>query len=47
MKKGESGATEWNYLMAASTLIILPVVALFFTAQRHFVEGIALTGTKV
>jgi multiple sugar transport system permease protein len=47
MKSSQSGATEWNYLMAASTLVILPVIALFFAAQRSFVEGIALTGTKV
>jgi multiple sugar transport system permease protein len=46
MKSSESGATEWNYLMAASTLVILPVVALFILAQRSFIEGIALTGTK-
>jgi multiple sugar transport system permease protein len=47
MKTSQSGATEWHYLMAASTLVILPVVALFFLAQRSFVEGISLTGTKV
>jgi multiple sugar transport system permease protein len=46
MKTSQSGATEWNYLMAASTLVILPVVTLFFIAQRSFVEGIALSGTK-
>ncbi len=42
----KSGLTDWHYLMAASTLVILPVIALFFFAQRHFVEGIALTGSK-
>jgi multiple sugar transport system permease protein len=46
MKTSQSGGTEWHYLMAASTLVILPVIALFFVAQRSFVEGIALTGTK-
>jgi len=46
MKTSESGATEWHYLMAASTLVILPVITLFFVAQRSFIEGIALTGTK-
>ena len=46
MKSSESGATEWPYLMAASTLVILPVITLFFFAQRKFVEGIALTGIK-
>jgi multiple sugar transport system permease protein len=46
MKTSESGATEWPYLMAASTLVILPVIALFLVAQRSFVEGISITGLK-
>jgi multiple sugar transport system permease protein len=46
MQTTGSGGIEWNYLMAASTLMILPVITLFFLAQRSFVEGIALTGTK-
>jgi len=46
MKQSESGATEWPYLMAASTLVILPVIALFLAAQRSFVEGITVTGMK-
>jgi multiple sugar transport system permease protein len=46
LKTSQSGATEWPYLMAASTLVILPVITLFFIAQRSFIEGIALTGTK-
>ena len=46
MQTTGSGGIEWNYMMAASTLIILPVIALFFVAQRSFIEGIALTGTK-
>ena len=36
--------TQWNYLMAASTLTMLPVLILFFAAQRYFMEGILLTG---
>jgi multiple sugar transport system permease protein len=32
--------------MAASTLVVLPVIVLFFLAQRTFIEGIATTGTK-
>jgi multiple sugar transport system permease protein len=47
MKTSRSGATEWHFLMAASTLVILPVITLFLVAQRSFVEGIALTGSKV
>jgi multiple sugar transport system permease protein len=43
----KSALTDWHYLMAASTLVILPVIALFFAAQRAFVEGIAVTGSKM
>lgn len=42
----KSALTDWHYLMAASTLIILPIIALFLAAQRSFVEGIATTGGK-
>ena len=38
--------SQWHLLMAAATVILLPVVILFFVAQRYFIEGIALTGTK-
>jgi multiple sugar transport system permease protein len=38
--------TEWTYLMAACVVFVLPVMILFFFAQRLFVEGITLTGIK-
>jgi multiple sugar transport system permease protein len=37
---------NWAYLMAASLAVVLPVVVVFFIAQRLFVEGIAFTGLK-
>lgn len=37
---------EWGALMAASILVLLPVIILFFTCQKYFVEGISFTGTK-
>lgn len=37
---------EWNLLMAASTVITLPMLLLFFLAQRTFIQGITLTGLK-
>jgi len=37
---------EPQLLMAASAFTILPIIALFFAAQRHFVEGIASTGLR-
>ncbi len=39
-------SSQWHLLMEASTVIVLPVIILFFFAQRYFIEGIALTGTK-
>ncbi len=44
--QSKSGDTPWNQLMAASTLIVAPVVVLFVLAQREFVRGIATTGLK-
>jgi multiple sugar transport system permease protein len=40
------GETEITLLMAATTLMILPVTVLFFLAQKTFIEGISLTGLK-
>ncbi|HCE17753.1 MAG TPA: carbohydrate ABC transporter permease [Anaerolinea thermolimosa] len=40
--------SRWDLLMAASTAMTIPVIALFFAAQRYFFEsgGITLTGLK-
>ncbi len=38
--------TEWQLLMAASTLITVPIIILFFLTQRTFIQGITLTGLK-
>ncbi len=43
--RGEHGS-EWALLMAASVLITLPIIFLFFFLQKTFVQGIALTGIK-
>jgi len=40
------GEIEITLLMAATTLMILPVIGLFFLAQKSFIEGISLTGLK-
>jgi multiple sugar transport system permease protein len=42
----QHGGTEWNLLMAASVLVLLPVIVLFFLAQKTFIQGIATTGMK-
>jgi multiple sugar transport system permease protein len=36
----------WPYLMAASTVTILPIIIIYFVTQRTFIEGIAVTGIK-
>ncbi|WP_163543165.1 carbohydrate ABC transporter permease [Occultella kanbiaonis] len=37
---------QWGLLMAASLVVILPIIVLFFVLQRYFVEGVTLTGLK-
>jgi multiple sugar transport system permease protein len=37
---------QWNLAMAATILVLIPVVTLFFFAQKAFVEGVTLTGVK-
>ncbi len=38
--------TEWALLMAAATMMTLPIIVLFFLTQRTFIQGITLTGIK-
>lgn len=39
-------ATEWGHFAAGAILVSIPVVALFFALQRHFVEGLTAGGVK-
>jgi multiple sugar transport system permease protein len=39
-------ATDWHYLMAASVISVLPVLVLFFLAQRYFIQGVVMSGLK-
>ncbi|MGD0808238.1 MAG: carbohydrate ABC transporter permease [Acidimicrobiales bacterium] len=39
--------TNWPWVMAAATAATVPIVILFFFAQRTFIEGIAVQGTGV
>jgi ABC-type glycerol-3-phosphate transport system permease component len=39
-------ATEFHLLMAVSVVALLPIIVIFFFAQKQFIEGIALTGVK-
>ena len=37
---------EWQLVSAAALLTMLPIVVLFFFAQKAFVEGVTLTGVR-
>jgi multiple sugar transport system permease protein len=37
---------QWPLTMAATLIVMAPVIALFFLAQKAFVEGVTLTGVK-
>jgi len=39
-------AVGWNYMMAAATVFTVPIIVLFFFAQRTFIQGITMTGIK-
>jgi ABC-type glycerol-3-phosphate transport system permease component len=38
---------NWAYLMAASLVVVLPIVIIYFFFQKAFIEGISFTGTKL
>ena len=40
------GGTDYGVLMAAATIVILPLVVAFLLAQRRFIEGVTFTGLK-
>ncbi|BET66445.1 hypothetical protein ASA1KI_13630 [Opitutales bacterium ASA1] len=42
----QHGGVQWHYLMAASAVTVIPIVVLFFFAQKTFIQGIATTGSK-
>lgn len=42
----QENSTQWNLLMAAITLMTIPVIALFLYGQRFFSDGIAAGAVK-
>lgn len=42
----QSHYVEWSLLMAASATFTIPIIILFFFAQKYFIEGITVTGIK-
>jgi len=43
---GGYGVQRWHLLMAASLIVMSPVLALFFLAQRYFIQGVVISGVK-
>jgi ABC-type glycerol-3-phosphate transport system permease component len=37
---------KWSLMMAGAMVSILPILVIFFTAQKYFIQGIAMTGIK-
>jgi multiple sugar transport system permease protein len=44
--QSQGGGVQWHYLMAATVVVIIPIIVLFFLAQKTFIKGIATTGLK-
>ncbi|CAN5516891.1 carbohydrate ABC transporter permease [soil metagenome] len=38
--------TDWHYLMASSVVAMMPVILLYFFAQKYFIQGVVFTGVK-
>lgn len=39
-------STQWQYMMAAATVVLIPIVIIFFIGQKYFIEGISMSGMK-
>ncbi|SDO04399.1 carbohydrate ABC transporter membrane protein 2, CUT1 family (TC 3.A.1.1.-) [Paenibacillus sp. yr247] len=46
MLNDSQSVQEWGQLLAMGLVSVIPAVIIFFTAQKHFVEGVATTGIK-
>ena len=42
--QSQFGGSEWHLLMGASALLVMPIIVLFFFAQKTFIQGISTTG---
>ena len=39
-------APYWTYIMAVSTVATLPVIIVFLSLPRYFIEGVVVSGLK-
>lgn len=44
--QGSHGNLYYHYMMAIAVLVVVPVIAIFFFAQRYLIRGIVMTGIK-
>lgn len=43
---GQGGEMQWEIVLAASVIVTVPMLVIFFLGQRYFMDGIATTGLK-
>ncbi|RPI96200.1 MAG: carbohydrate ABC transporter permease, partial [Chloroflexi bacterium] len=43
---GQGGEMQWEIVLAASVIVTIPMIIIFFLGQRYFMEGIATSGLK-
>jgi multiple sugar transport system permease protein len=43
---GQGGEMQWEVVLAASVIVTIPVIIIFFVGQKYFMDGIATTGLK-
>lgn len=43
---GQGGEMQWEIVLAASVIVTIPIIIIFFIGQRYFMDGIATTGLK-
>jgi multiple sugar transport system permease protein len=43
-KGGGGGVPQWNLMMAASLVVLVPIILVFFFGQKYFIEGVSLSG---
>ena len=43
---GQGGEMQWEIVLAASVIVTVPMLIIFFLGQRYFIEGIATSGLK-
>ncbi len=43
---GQGGEMQWEIVLAASVIVTVPMIIIFFVGQRYFMDGIATSGIK-